>query len=167
MKICLYQFRSVQKISQQAPSEKRVRVQWGDRSVSNRNCVFSNRGFVKMRILLHVFACALSLSPGALFITSPVWFLVNLPVGRTQAVYQYRSSLSAFGESWFGKRACLHCFLKHDTLVLDSEWHWMFDCTLFWELRLTNPYFFDFFKTLQKVRGYAVIDDLGKLLTAI
>ena len=43
----------------------------------------------------------------------------------------------------------------------------MFDCTLFWELRLTNPYFFDFFKTLQKVRGYAVIDDLGKLLTAI
>ena len=88
-------------------------------------------------------------------------------VGRTQAMYQYRSSLSAFGESWFGKRACLHCFLKHDTLVLDSEWHWMFDCHIFSELRLKNPYLFDFFKAIQKIRGYAVIDDLGKLLTAI
>ena len=29
-----------------------------------------------------------------------------LPVGRTKAMYQYRSSLSDFGKSWFGKRAC-------------------------------------------------------------
>ena len=93
--------------------------------------------------------------------------LGGLTVGRTQAMYQYRSSLSAFGESWFGKRACLHYFLKHDNLVLDSEWHWMFDCHIFSELRLKNPYLFDFFKAIQKIRGYAVIDDLGKLLTAI
>ena len=82
-------------------------------------------------------------------------------------MWQYRSSLSAFGESWFGKRACLHCFLSKDTLVLDSEWHWIFDCHLFRELRNKNPYFFDFLKSLKCDRGYADIDDLGKLLTAI
>ena len=43
----------------------------------------------------------------------------------------------------------------------------MFDCHLFSELGLKNPYLFDFLKALQKIRGYAVIDDLGKLLTAI
>ena len=43
----------------------------------------------------------------------------------------------------------------------------MFECHLFEELRLKNPYLFDFLKALQKIRGYAVIDDLGKLLTAI
>ena len=54
-----------------------------------------------------------------------------------------------------------------DTLVLDSEWHWIFDCTLFRELRDKNPYFFDFLKSLRNNRGHADIDDLGKLLTAI
>ena len=58
--------------------------------------------------------------------------LAQLPVGRTRALYQHRSSLSDFGESWFGKRACLHCFLEEDTLVLDSEWHWIFDCTKYY-----------------------------------
>ena len=68
--------------------------------------------------------------------------LGELTVGRTQAMYQYRSSLSAFGESWFGKRACLYCFLKGDTSVLDSDWHRMFYCTLFSELCLRNSYLF-------------------------
>ena len=54
-----------------------------------------------------------------------------------------------------------------DTLVLDSEWHWIFDCNLFRELRDKNPYFFDFLKSLKGDRRYADIDDLGKLLTAI
>ena len=47
--------------------------------------------------------------------------LGELPVGRIRAVYQHRSSLSDFGKSWFGERACLHCFLENDILVLDSE----------------------------------------------
>ena len=88
--------------------------------------------------------------------------LGELPVGRTQAVYQYRSSPSVFGESWFGKRAFLHCFLKGDTLVVDSEWHWTFDCQLFSELLLKNPYLLDFLKAVQKNRGFAEIGDLGK-----
>ena len=86
--------------------------------------------------------------------------LGKLPVGRTRAMWQYRSSLSAFGESWFGKRACLQCFLSTDTLVLDSEWHWIFDFALFRELRDKNPYLFDFLKWLRNSRGYAHIDDL-------
>ena len=90
-----------------------------------------------------------------------------LPVGRTEAMYQYRSSLSDFGKSWFGKRACLHCFLQADTLVLDSEWHWIFDCVLFSELRSKNPYLFDFLKSFRKNVEYAEVSDLGKLLTAI
>ena len=93
--------------------------------------------------------------------------LGKLPVGRTRAMWQYRSSLSAFGESWFGKRAGLHCFLSMDTLVLDSEWHWIFDCTLFRELRNNKSIFFDFLKSLRNNRGHVDIDDLGKLLTAI
>ena len=54
-----------------------------------------------------------------------------------------------------------------DTLVLDSEWHWIFDCTLFRELRNNKSIFFDFLKSLRNNRGHADIDDLGKLLTAI
>ena len=38
--------------------------------------------------------------------------LGELPVGRARALYQHRSSLSDFGKSRFGKRACLHCFLE-------------------------------------------------------
>ena len=58
-------------------------------------------------------------------------------------------------------------FPLNDTFVLDSEWHWIFDCILFRELRDKNPYFFDFLKSLKGDRGYADIDDLGNLLTAI
>ena len=52
--------------------------------------------------------------------------LGELPVGRTRALYQPRSSLSDFGKNWFGKRVCLHCFLEEDILVLDSKWDWIF-----------------------------------------
>ena len=76
--------------------------------------------------------------------------LGKFPVGRLRAMWQYRSSLSAFGESWFGKRAFLYCFLKGDTSVLDSDWHRMFYCTLFSELCLRNSYLFEFFKSLRK-----------------
>ena len=88
------------------------------------------------------------------------------PVGRTQAKYRYRF-LSAFGESWFGKRACVHCFPKGDTSVLDSERHWIIDCALFSALPMKNPYLFDFLKSFQNNREYAEVDDPGKLLTAI
>ena len=69
--------------------------------------------------------------------------LGELPMGRTRALFQHRSSLSNFGASCFGKRACLHCSLQQDTLVLDSEWHWIFDRPMLSELRAKNPYFDD------------------------
>ena len=92
--------------------------------------------------------------------------LGKLPVGRTRAMLQYRSSLSAFGESWFGNRACLHCFLSMDTLVLDSEWHWIFDCHHFSELRMKFPSFHKILRSIQNdsSRDYVDESDLARLL---
>ena len=87
--------------------------------------------------------------------------LGQLPVGRTRALYQHRPSLFDFGKSWFGKRACLHCFLEGDTLVLDSEWHWiLFVCSLFSEILAKNPYFLDSMNSLRNNRDYAELTDL-------
>ena len=93
--------------------------------------------------------------------------LGELPVGRTRAVYQHRSSLSDFGKSWFGKRACLHCFLEKDTLVLDSEWHWIFDCPKCNGIRAKHPYLRDSLESIRSNSEYAELNDLCKLLNAI
>ena len=91
----------------------------------------------------------------------------ELPVGRTRAVYQHRSSLSGFGKSWFGKRACLHCFLEKDTLVLDSEWHWIFDCPKCNGIRAKHPYLRDSLESIWSNSEYAELNDLCKRLYAI
>ena len=96
--------------------------------------------------------------------------LSELLVGRTRALYQHRSSLSNFGKSWFGKRASLHCFLEEDTLVLDSYWHWIFDCPKFIEIRAKYPYLetvLDSMNSLRNNREYAELIGLCKRLTAI
>jgi hypothetical protein len=93
--------------------------------------------------------------------------LGELPVHRIKAMFQYRTSLGDFGETFFGKRACLHCFLTGDTIVLDSEWHWVFDCTLLSELRSKRPYLMNTLRSIQNDRDFAKISDLGLLLNAI
>ena len=65
--------------------------------------------------------------------------LGELPVNRTRAHFSRRTHLRNFCTSQFCKRAFLHCLMTGDTLVLDSEWHWIFDCTHFDDLRLRLP----------------------------
>ena len=61
--------------------------------------------------------------------------LGKLPVNRIDAIYRFRPFFGKFGETWYGKRDCPCCFLEYDTLVLDSEWHWIFDRLGFNEIR--------------------------------
>ena len=91
--------------------------------------------------------------------------LGELPVGRTRALYQHRSSLSDFGR--FGKCSCLHCCLEENALVFDSEWHWIFDCPKFNEIRAEYPYLLDSMKSLRSNSEYAELNDLCKLLISI
>jgi hypothetical protein len=93
--------------------------------------------------------------------------LGELPVNRVAAMWQYRTSLGNFGDAWYGKRACLHCFLTEGSLVLDSEWHWIFDCTLFNELRFKMPSLHASLRSILNSRGFAEVSDLGFLLNAI
>ena len=55
-----------------------------------------------------------------------------------------------------------------DTFVLDSEWHWIFDCPHFDELRMNLPVFS---RSLRKCgafdRGYALAADLVCLLKEV
>ena len=67
--------------------------------------------------------------------------LGELPVQRTNAFYKYRASLGDFPNSAFCKRSCLFCVLNSDKVVLDSEWHWIFDCDQFSALRAKYPFF--------------------------
>ena len=57
--------------------------------------------------------------------------LGELPVQRICAFYKYRSSLTNFCTSDFCKRSRLFCVLNSDTMVLDSEWHWILIVTNF------------------------------------
>ena len=84
-------------------------------------------------------------------------------------MHQFRTNLGDFGSTFFGKRACLYCFLNGDTIVLDSEWHWIFDCQHFSELRKKFP---SFHKTLRSIqndssRDYVDESDLARLLNMI
>ena len=58
--------------------------------------------------------------------------------------------------------------INHDILVLDSEWHWIFDCSHFDELRMNLP---AFSRSLRKCgafdRGYALAADLVCLLKEV
>jgi len=58
--------------------------------------------------------------------------------------------------------------MKGDTLVLDSEWHWIFDCPHFGELRMNLPVFE---RTLNSCRtsnrGFALAEDLVSLLKKV
>ena len=59
----------------------------------------------------------------------------------------------------------MHCLITGDMLVLDSEWHWVFDCPHFGELRMKLPVFE---RTLRSYRtsdrGFALAEDLVSLL---
>ena len=72
-----------------------------------------------------------------------------------------------FRETWYGKRACPCCFLEHDTLVLDSEWHWIFDCVGFAEIRSKMPYLSNCLTEIRKNAVFSEIHDLGNLMNAI
>ena len=65
--------------------------------------------------------------------------LGELPVNRTQAMYRYRDSVQNLASCAFGKRSCLHCLLHRNVYVLDSEWHWIFDCPHFTPQRQKFP----------------------------
>ena len=81
--------------------------------------------------------------------------LGELPVNRTRANFTRRTHLRNFFTKYFsilqarlstlshdGRHAgCLHCLMTGDTLVLDSEWHWVFDCLHFDEVSLKLPVF--------------------------
>ena len=94
--------------------------------------------------------------------------LGELPVNRTQAYFAHRKHLSNFCRSRFCKRACLHCLIEGDTLVLDSEWHWIFDCAQFVPLRHNYPYLYDIIASSRSTdRGFAKVADLVCLLEKV
>ena len=95
--------------------------------------------------------------------------LGELPVNRVNAYWNenQRQSLGNFGTTWYGKRACLHCFLNGDTVVLDSEWHWLFNCVHFHELRHNRPFLHETLKSIQRNKEFADICDLGNLFMMI
>ena len=56
--------------------------------------------------------------------------------------------------------------LLQETLVFDLEWHWIFDCPMWSELRAKNPYLLDSIQLIRNNRECAEIRDLCKLLNA-
>ena len=95
--------------------------------------------------------------------------LGELPVNRTRAYFIRRTHLRKFCTSQFCKRACLHCLMTGDTLVLDSEWHWIFDCTHFEELRFKLPVLDRAIRECRNYgdRGFATVDNLVSLLKKV
>ena len=95
--------------------------------------------------------------------------LGELPVNRTRAYFTRRTHLRKFCTSQFCKRACLHCLMTGDTLVLDSEWHWIFDCTHFDELRFKLPVLDRAIRECRNYgdRGFATVDNLVSLLKKV
>lgn len=92
----------------------------------------------------------------------------ELPVNRIRAMFQYRTSLGDLGETWFGKRTCLHCLLSCDTLVLDSEWHRVFDFPHFADIRVNmSDSFSNTLKSIQRRDGFTIESDICTLLKAI
>ena len=95
--------------------------------------------------------------------------LGELPVNRTRAHFARRTHLRNFCTSQFCNRACLHCLMKGDTLVLDSEWHLIFGCTHFDDLRLK---LLVLGRTIGEcrnygIRGFATVANLVSLLKKV
>ena len=60
--------------------------------------------------------------------------------------------------------------LNSDTVVLDSEWHWIFDCTQFSSLRETFPHFSTILRSIREKsseQNYCIETDLRNLLHSI
>ena len=60
--------------------------------------------------------------------------------------------------------------LNSDTVVLDSEWHWIFDCGQFSTLRAKYPHFSDVLRNIREnstEKNYSVDTDLRDLFRSI
>ena len=90
--------------------------------------------------------------------------LVELPVNRVRAYFEYRSQVRIFCSFRFCKRAYLHWFVERDSVVLDSEWHWGFDCPHFDVLRFDLPVFES---CRSSDRGCSMIADLVSFLEKV
>ena len=53
------------------------------------------------------------------------------------------------------------------SIVLDSEWHWVFDCPQFSEFRIERPLLSTNLESAQEDRDFATLGDLCRLLVAI
>ena len=79
-----------------------------------------------------------------------LFMLGELPVQRTKAFHDHRSAVGSFRNNSFCKRSCLFCVLNSDKVVLDSEWHWIFECGQFSSLRAKYPHFSDVLRTIRE-----------------
>ena len=59
----------------------------------------------------------------------------GLTVGRTRAHYQYHDELENAGVTDNLRKSCLYCLKSRKVCVLDSEWHFVFHCPHFTDLR--------------------------------
>ena len=94
--------------------------------------------------------------------------LGELPVNRVRAHFADRKALGNLCNSRFCKRACLYCLHVGDTLVMDSEWHWVFDCPHFQELRMGLPVLSRCLDSCRNTdRGFATPSNLMSLLKMV
>ena len=96
--------------------------------------------------------------------------LSELPFQRTNAFHDHRSAVGSFRNNSFCKRSCLFCVLNSDKVVLDSEWHWIFECGQFSSLRAKYPHFSDVLRTIREnsiEKNYCVDVDLRTLFHSI
>jgi hypothetical protein len=59
----------------------------------------------------------------------------GLPLARTRANYNFKERLVASGICDNLRHACLYCLIARNICVLESEWHYIFHCPLFTDLR--------------------------------
>ena len=52
-------------------------------------------------------------------------------MARTRANFQYKAQLEAAGIVGDARHACLYCLLHTGVCVIESEWHYVFFCPLF------------------------------------
>ena len=98
--------------------------------------------------------------------------LGEIPVQRVNAFYEHknRGPLHTFRSSSFCKRSCLFCVINNDTVVLDSEWHWIFDCRQFSFLREKYPHFMTVLHNIREnstEENFSIETDLRKLFHSI
>ena len=78
--------------------------------------------------------------------------------------------LHTFRTSSYCKRSCLFCVLNSDTVVLDSEWHWIFDCPQFSPLRDKYPKFLTVLRSIREnsiEENFSIESDLRRLFHSI